>query len=204
MKTQGKFKYIYKGEEVGEDFWNTSTSGTVTFYDGAFYRATPLHKVLEKSIDSRIKEDTKDKLEKLNKSREAKLEELKEVFKNNLSKFTNNIKDDVITNSSRGERETLQGLKLNKLKPQISLLFKQFPDALEAIARCSEYGHQKYKETDSDFLNFKRVPEGSKAYADAGLRHRLKKGIDLESMLPHCYHVAWNALAELQLLIEEK
>lgn len=124
------------------------------------------------------------------------------------------LKDDVITNSSRGEKETMEylneglkrteGVKLNKLKPQISLLFKQFPDALEAIAKCSEYGHKKYKETDSDFLNFKRVAEGSKAYADAGLRHRLKKGIDLESMLPHCYHVAWNALAELQLLIEEK
>ena len=123
------------------------------------------------------------------------------------------MKDDVITSSSRGEKETIEylqgvketeGVKLNKLKPQISLLFKQFPDALEAIAKCSEYGHKKYKETDADFLNFKRVSEGSKAYADAGLRHRLKKGIDLESMLPHCYHVAWNALAELQLLIEEK
>ena len=96
-----------------------------------------------------------------------------------------------------------QGIKLNELKPQLSLLFKQFPKALEAIARCSEYGHEKYKETDKDYLNFKRVPEGSKAYADAGLRHRLEKGIDLESFLPHSYHVAWNALAELELLIEE-
>lgn len=97
-----------------------------------------------------------------------------------------------------------EGIKLNKLKPQLSLLFKQFPQALEAISRCSEYGHEKYKETDLDYLNFKRVKEGSKAYADAGLRHRLQKGIDLESMLPHCYHVAWNALAELELILENK
>lgn len=96
------------------------------------------------------------------------------------------------------------GVKLNKSKPQLSLLFKQFPKALEAIVKCSEYGHDKYKDTDQDFLNFKRVSEGSKAYADAGLRHRLQSGDDEESNLPHSFHVAWNALAELELLIEEK
>ena len=96
-----------------------------------------------------------------------------------------------------------KGVKLNKSKPQLSLLFKQFPKAIEAIVMCSEYGHNKYKETDQDFLNFKRVNEGSKAYADAGLRHRAQIGNDDESGLPHAYHVAWNALAELELLIEE-
>jgi hypothetical protein len=97
----------------------------------------------------------------------------------------------------------LLGEKTNKNKPQISLLFKQFPKALEAIAKCSEYGHQKYKESDFDFLNYQRVYGGSKTYADAGLRHRLEQGNDLESGLPHTYHVAWNALAELQLWIQE-
>lgn len=94
------------------------------------------------------------------------------------------------------------GEKHNKNKPQLSILFKQFPKALEALAKCSEYGNQKYKETDKDFLNFKRVSGGSKTYADAGLRHRLETGLD-ESGLPHQYHVCWNALAELQLWIEE-
>lgn len=94
------------------------------------------------------------------------------------------------------------GKKDNKNKPQLSILFKQFPKALEALAKCSEYGNQKYKETDKDFLNFKRVSGGSKTYADAGLRHRLETGLD-ESGLPHQYHVCWNALAELQLWIEE-
>lgn len=95
------------------------------------------------------------------------------------------------------------GVKHNKHKAPISLLFKQFPKALEAISKCSEYGHNKYKDTDLDFLNFKRVIGGSITYADAGLRHRLESGLDLESGLPHQYHVAWNALAELQLWIEE-
>ena len=134
-------------------------------------------------------------------------------------------KDDVIQNNNKAEKETMEylneaplgsfgrrgkkidysvGKKENKNKPQISLLFKQFPQALEAIAKCSEYGHEKYKETDTDYLNYQRVYGGSKTYADAGLRHRLEQGDDLESGLPHQYHVAWNALAELQLWIQEK
>lgn len=98
-----------------------------------------------------------------------------------------------------------KGVKENKNKPQLSILFTQFPKALEAIARCSEYGHLKYKDTDFDYLNYQRVEEGSKAYADAGLRHRLynKSATDIESQLPHAYHVAWNALAELELLVKE-
>ena len=112
------------------------------------------------------------------------------------------IADEVGYFKQCGKKE--MAVKLDSKKPKIALLFKQFPKALEAIARCSEYGHEKYKDTDLDYLNFKRVKEGSDAYANAGLRHRLQKGIDLESMLPHCYHVAWNALAELELLLEDK
>jgi hypothetical protein len=104
------------------------------------------------------------------------------------------------------EKYNKEGVKLNKDKPQISLLFTQFPKALEAIAKCSEYGHEKYKDTDQDYLNYQRVEGGSKTYADAGLRHRLyQKGTtDIESQLPHAYHVAWNALAELELLLKGK
>ena len=98
------------------------------------------------------------------------------------------------------------GVKHNNGKPQISLLFKQFPKALEAIAKCSEYGHEKYKEADQDYLNYQRVEGGSKAFADAGLRHRLfKEGTtDLDSQLPHAYHTCWNALAELELILMKR
>lgn len=107
-------------------------------------------------------------------------------------------------NFSDSEKATeKRGEKTNKNKPQLSLLFKQFPKALEAIVRCSEYGHKKYKETDADYLNYTRVYGGSKTYADASLRHRLEQGNDLESKLPHQFHVAWNSLAELELWIEE-
>jgi hypothetical protein len=106
------------------------------------------------------------------------------------------------------ESKTTEGIKHNEGKPQLSLLFTQFSKALEAIAKCSEYGHKKYNKNgeDADYLNFKRVEGGSKTYADAGLRHRLyKKGTtDLDSQLLHSYHIAWNALAELELILENK
>jgi hypothetical protein len=97
----------------------------------------------------------------------------------------------------------MKGQKNNKGKPQLSLLFKQFPNALKAIALCSEYGHEEYKEYDQDYKNYQRVEGGSKNYADAGLRHRIEEGND-ESGLPHSYPVAWNALAELELKILEE
>lgn len=96
------------------------------------------------------------------------------------------------------------GVKHNNNKPQISILFKQFPDALKAIAKASEFGHEKYKEFDEDYLNYKRVEDGIQKYADASLRHRTEIGVDEESKLPHQFHVAWNTMAELQLWIEEQ
>jgi hypothetical protein len=114
---------------------------------------------------------------------------------------------DVSKHNPHPTKET-EGIKHNEGKPQLSLLFTQFPKALEAIVKCSEYGHKKYNKNgeDADYLNFKRVEGGSIIYADAGLRHRLyKKGTtDLDSQLPHAYHVAWNALAELELILENK
>lgn len=97
------------------------------------------------------------------------------------------------------------GVKQNIGKlPMDKMISIQFPKALEAVCRATLFGHNKYKETDKDFLNFKRVEEGSQAYADAIQRHNLNKAqTDDESGLPHIYHKCWNALAELELWIEE-
>lgn len=104
---------------------------------------------------------------------------------------------------AKNNKSVVEGRKDNKEKLPMSVLFTQFPNALKAVIACSKYGHEKYKDTDKDFLNFKRVVGGSRNYADAGIRHRLEEGLDSESGLPHQYHIAWNALAELQLWIEE-
>ena len=134
------------------------------------------------------------------KTEEKLLEEVKPKY--NIRENISKMSEILGWQMKRGE-DIKYGKKTNKDKSQLSLLFKQFPQALEAIVKCSEYGHEKYKETDADYLNYQRVDGGSKTYADSGLRHRLEQGNDLESGLPHQYHVAWNALAELQLWVME-
>ena len=95
------------------------------------------------------------------------------------------------------------GKKYSNNKPNISVLFKQFPDALKAITLASMFGHIKYEEFDHDYLNYKRV-EGEDNYLDAGLRHHLLKcPSEEESGLPPKFHIAWNAIADLQLFIEK-
>jgi hypothetical protein len=136
--------------------------------------------------------------------KENPLKNLEDLFMSFEKEYDSNIE----RRSRESNLKETEGVKHNSDKPQMSLLFKQFPKALEAIVKCSEYGHKKYNKNgeDSDYLNFKRVEGGSKTYADAGLRHRLyvKDTTDLDSQLPHSWHVAWNALAELELLLENK
>jgi hypothetical protein len=116
-------------------------------------------------------------------------------------------KDDVITNSNRGEKETmeyLQGLKYNNLKPSLDIVInRQFPKALQLIALATEYGHKKYIENDVNYLNYKSVKGGSQTYFDASARHSTdRNGLD-ESGLPHIIHAVWSSLAGLELWAEE-
>ena len=140
------------------------------------------------------------------------------------------IKDDVITNSNRGEKETMEylqslkqkqewvenrikedkklieefGVKHNQLKPRLDVVINtQFPKALQLISLATEYGNSKYKETDLDMLNFKRVVGGSQTYFDSCARHSTdRNGLD-ESGLPHIIHAVWSSLAGLELWAEE-
>lgn len=139
------------------------------------------------------------------------------------------MKDDVITSSNRGEKETIkhlkdvskpslseqskmiedffsgkQGLKYNNLKPSLDIVInRQFPKALQLIALATEYGHKKYIENDSNYLNYKSVKGGSQTYFDASARHSTdRNGLD-ESGLPHIIHAVWSSLAGLELWAEE-
>lgn len=98
-----------------------------------------------------------------------------------------------------------EGVKHNQGKlPIDTMLTVQFPKAIQAIAKATLFGHNKYKETDKDWLNYKRVPGGSKTYANSAARHRMNRnGLDSESSLPHIIHEVWNSLAMLELWIEE-
>ncbi len=116
-------------------------------------------------------------------------------------------KDDVIINSNRGEKETmeyLQGVKESQSvdKAPIFTYCKVNKNALEALSLRALYGHIKYKETDQDWQNFTRVPNALEEYANASFRHAL--GIGEEDEETHLVAEAWNAVAKLEVFLRNK
>lgn len=94
------------------------------------------------------------------------------------------------------------GAKLDAGKCDVGLLFESFPNALQAVAEVATFGAAKYTRN-----GWKSVPDGIRRYAAAAGRHLLKRymgeSVDKDSKLPHRYHEAWNALAQLELSITE-
>lgn len=110
-----------------------------------------------------------------------------------------------IKSSQNMEKE--KGQKFNEGKLHYhTVLFKQFPKALKEVVKRSEAGHIKYKDTDQDFMNYKRVENGEQEYLEAAVRHMTEEGID-EDLLEygetlHEAAVIWNLLANLELKLE--
>lgn len=95
------------------------------------------------------------------------------------------------------------GAKDDKAKPMAGVLL-DFSRALQTVVDVGTYGAKKYKRT-----GWATVPEGSQRYLDAMMRHLLAMdvdpdGLDPETGLPHLAHVAWNALAVLELQARRK
>ena len=96
------------------------------------------------------------------------------------------------------------GVKLDLSKlPYYTVLFKQFPLALQEVMKCSKAGNQKYHETDLDWQNFSRVEKAETRYKDAMLRHLAEEGSveDMEKYggMTHEGAVVWNALLDLEV-----
>jgi hypothetical protein len=95
------------------------------------------------------------------------------------------------------------GKKYDNGKPMAGTLTDVFSRALMAVGACIEYGTHKYP----DPKNWQLVDNGIKRYRDAMVRHLLKynAGIDKdeETKLPHLAHMAWNALAILELYMQK-
>lgn len=110
-------------------------------------------------------------------------------------------------NNSKGKSYNLidngTGKKYDNGKPMAGTLTDVFSRALMAVGACIEYGTHKYP----DPKNWQLVDNGIKRYRDAMVRHLLKynAGIDKdeETKLPHLAHMAWNALAILELYMQE-
>ena len=98
----------------------------------------------------------------------------------------------------------MNGVKKDEGKlPYYIVLFQQFPLALKEVIKCSNSGHNKYKETDLDWQNFSRLENAEIRYKDAALRHLTETGI-VEDMIPygemtHEGAVIWNFLADLEI-----
>ena len=95
------------------------------------------------------------------------------------------------------------GAKDDKAKPMAGVLL-DFSRALQTVVDVGTYGAKKYTRT-----GWATVPEGSQRYLDAMMRHLLAMdvdpdGLDPETGLPHLAHVAWNALAVLELQARRK
>lgn len=92
------------------------------------------------------------------------------------------------------------GSKLDAGKRRPALVLGGFARALSAVADVGTYGARKY--TDN---GWRTVPDGIERYSEAMLRHWLSEAkgeqCDLETKLLHAAHLAWNALARLELML---
>lgn len=95
------------------------------------------------------------------------------------------------------------GAKLDAGKPRLSLVLGGFPRALVEVAKVGTYGAVKYTED-----GWMSVPDGVKRYTDAMLRHQFAEWVgeanDKDTGLAHAAHLAWNALARLELMLREQ
>ena len=92
------------------------------------------------------------------------------------------------------------GAKLDDGKLLAGIL-QQFSLALTAVAEVATFGSKKYSRG-----GWQHVENGVERYGDAMMRHWLKEGIelmDLDSGLLHEAHLAWNALARLELMLRK-
>ena len=102
-----------------------------------------------------------------------------------------------------GTDQHAPGAKLDAGKPRVGLVLGDFAHALHAVACVGTFGACKY--TDHGWLS---VPNGPARYTDAMLRHWLAEQTgeltDEQTGLHHAAHLAWNALARLELLLREQ
>lgn len=104
-------------------------------------------------------------------------------------------------NGNTGEHYST-GRKHDQDKIRADLVLGGFPRALQEVARAGTYGAVKYAPG-----NWIKVENGIERYSDAMIRHYLdeRRGelCDQESNALHAAHLAWNALARLELMLIE-
>lgn len=93
----------------------------------------------------------------------------------------------------------MSGVKYDLGKPRPSLVLGAMAKALYEVAKVATFGAEKYSDN-----NWLLVENAKQRYTDAMYRHLLSgEGFDPESGLRHAAHAAWNALARLELELQE-
>lgn len=97
-----------------------------------------------------------------------------------------------------------KGRKYDGSKPLAGTFVNVFPRSILAIGAVILKGKEKYPDPN----NWKKVEGAKVRYQESLMRHLIKHNmgilLDEESGLPHLVHVAWNALAILELHLMEK
>jgi len=101
-----------------------------------------------------------------------------------------------------GKSPNEAGAKLDAGKPRMGLVLGGFPNALVEVSKVGTFGANKYSDN-----GWKTVVAGKERYTDALLRHwayeQAGEVFDKDSELLHAAHLAWNALARLEFILEE-
>lgn len=109
----------------------------------------------------------------------------------------------VLEKDPNGLSPSSPGAKLDANKNDLDLVLGDFANALEQVGLVGTFGANKY--TRHGWIS---VPNGIDRYSSAMLRHYFKHKngelIDPESGLYHLSHLAWNALAVLELMYKEE
>lgn len=95
-----------------------------------------------------------------------------------------------------------EGSKYDGGKPRVGEMLQDFALPLLEVTKAWEYGASKYEKR-----NWRKVENGKDRYTNALLRHLLaeeERLVDDESNLLHATHVAWNALARLWFILQER
>lgn len=95
-----------------------------------------------------------------------------------------------------------KGIKYDDGKPRLAEMIKDFAIPLTEVCSVWEFGANKCGKS-----NWKMVEDGERRYTNALLRHLVQEEyseFDEESKLRHATHVAWNALARLWFILNEK
>ena len=96
-----------------------------------------------------------------------------------------------------------EGIKFDKDKRRLAEMILDFAPEIKEVCKIWEFGANKYGKS-----NWKQLEDAEIRYTNALLRHMVAEetegAYDEESKLLHAAHVAWNALARLHFILQDK